>query len=363
MILSENWVEGHMELFTSEVKKEKMAWSHTHPLKKYMGSTQLAKETTRIYTRRCQEAEKITQTILLGVQNGEEIAVKVLHLDLKRDSEERFKKEFENLWKLEHQNIVRFLGYCYETNSEPALFHGEIVQAEIINRALCFECMPESLRKHLDDECHGLDWQRRYKIIKGMCEGLNYLHEGLGERSMYHLDIKPDNILLDKNMVPKLADFGLSKLVADQRTHTTQSAIGTTRYLPPEYIKKNFFSNKLDIFSLGVVMIEVMTGAVGYNNIDDMSPEEFIDRVHERWRNRLQGTPRCTSLEGQCNQVKKCIQIALKCVLADRKQRPNIGDILNDLNETEREMHMRLPHQSRNDGGVSHNTDKDIDGP
>jgi interleukin-1 receptor-associated kinase 1/coatomer subunit beta' len=76
------------------------------------------------------------------------------------------------------------------------------------------------------DEFHGLEWQARYKIIKGTCKGLKYLHEGL-ETPMYHLDLKPGNILLDKNMMPKLADFGLSKLVNDNHTQATSSFLGT----------------------------------------------------------------------------------------------------------------------------------------
>ena len=76
------------------------------------------------------------------------------------------------------------------------------------------------------DEFHGLDWQTRYKIIKATCEGLKYLHEGL-ESPMYHLDLKPGNILLDMDMAPKLADFGLSKLVYDDQTQATLRPLGT----------------------------------------------------------------------------------------------------------------------------------------
>ena len=76
------------------------------------------------------------------------------------------------------------------------------------------------------EECDGLDWHTRYGIIKGTCEGLKYLHEGFKE-PIYHMDLKPDNILLDKNMMPKLADFGLSKLYDGEQSMITQSLAGT----------------------------------------------------------------------------------------------------------------------------------------
>ncbi|KAL6640393.1 hypothetical protein ACP70R_021516 [Stipagrostis hirtigluma subsp. patula] len=271
-----------------------------------------------------------------GVQNGEEIAVKMLHLMPGIDDLEQFKREFENLWRVRHQNIVQLLGYCYEIRLEYVeLGEGKTVFGQNIYRALCFEYMHNgSLQKHLCDEYHGLDWQTRYKIIKGICEGLKYLHEGL-DHSIYHMDIKPDNILLDKDMVPKLADFGLSKLVCNDQTQATQSSIGTIGYLPPEYLERNLVSKKLDIFSLGVVMIQIMAGIKGYHKSAYMSSQEFIDLVHENWRNRLEGTLRSTSLEVECHQVRRSIEIAADCVHADRKKRPIIGNIVRWLNETE----------------------------
>ncbi|KAF7005045.1 hypothetical protein CFC21_020195 [Triticum aestivum] len=165
-----------------------------------------------------------------GVYNdGQEIAVKLLHNNMQTIDDEQFIHEFDNLMMLNHPNIVRLVGYCYETQRQHMDFEGRTVFAETTYKALCFEYMTKgSLQNHLSDECNGLDWQTRYKIIKGACEGLKYLHEGFKE-PFYHLEIKPDNMLLDENMTLKLADFGLSKFYDGRQTcRVTQSPIAGT---------------------------------------------------------------------------------------------------------------------------------------
>ncbi|KAF7018920.1 hypothetical protein CFC21_032152 [Triticum aestivum] len=154
--------------------------------------------------------------------DGQVVAVKLLYNLKQTIDDEQFIREFKNLMMLKHPNIVRLVGYCYETQRQHADYEGTIVFGETTDKALCFEYMPKgSLHNHLSDECNGLDWQSRYKIIKGVCEGLRYLHEGF-EKPFYHLDLKPDNILLDENMPPKLADFGLSKCYGEEQTRMTQ---------------------------------------------------------------------------------------------------------------------------------------------
>nr|ACS49628.1 protein kinase-3 [Oryza coarctata] len=268
-------------------------------------------------------------------KNGDEIAVKMLHNDTLGFDDKKFENEFQNLMRLKHPNIVRLVAYCYETQHKHAEHKGRIVFAAIIHRALCFEYMPGgSLQNHLSDEFHGLDWPTRYKIIKGTCQGLNYLHEGM-KPPIYHLDLKPDNILLDKNMVPKLADFGLSKLFSEDKTKITQTPIGTIGYLPPEYIEKNVVSNKLDIFSLGVVMLKILAGPRGRSRSAEMSSQEFTSQVLGNWTTRLLETRNVSSLQAYLNQVKTCTEIALKCLDIDRHKRPNIVDIINWINENE----------------------------
>lgn len=163
---------------------------------------------------------------------------------------------------------------------------------------------------------------------------MKYLHEEL-EPPIFHLDLKPANILLDEDMVPRIADFGLSRLLKEERTYITASPIGSFGYLPPEFINQHVISNKLDIFSLGVVVIKIMTGPKGYFQSAEMSSQEFIDHVHANWRNRLQSSTSVDALEPYCKQVKRCIEIAFSCMEVDRHKRPTIGDIINELNETE----------------------------
>ncbi|CAM0908288.1 unnamed protein product [Alopecurus aequalis] len=274
--------------------------------------------------------------VYLGVnKDGEKIAVKLLHgTSSVVDNDKQFEKEFHNLTCLQHPNIVRFVGYCHETHRECVPYKGKMILADVTKRALCFEYMDNgSLDSFLSDESSGHDWHTRYAIIKGICDGLKYLHEEL-HHPIFHLDLKPANILLDEHMVPKLADFGLSRLLGEERTQITTSSIGTIGYLPPEFINQHVISNKFDIFSLGVVIIKIMAGRTGYFKCGEMSSHKFIELVHENWRSRLHGKSSCV-LKSYSEQVKRCMEIALSCVEADRQLRPNIGDIVCMLNETE----------------------------
>ncbi|CAN6373041.1 unnamed protein product, partial [Urochloa humidicola] len=174
----------------------------------------------------------------------------------------------------------------------------------------------------------------RYKILKGICEGLKHIHEL--EEPLLHLDLKPANILLDENMVPKLADFGLSKIFSDERTRTTKSPIGTLRYQPPEYIEGGEISKMFDIFSLGVVMIHIVSGPKGYDKCACMCSVDFIDLVKTNWRNRLHQEKWSDSLlEKYCRQVETCTQIALKCLEKDSQKRPDMKNVIDSLNQIE----------------------------
>ncbi|CAM0948143.1 unnamed protein product [Alopecurus aequalis] len=271
--------------------------------------------------------------VYLGMhEDGEKIAVKMLRPMLGL-GDEQFEKEYHNLERLQHQNIVRLVGYCNETMRQYVPFEGKRVLSEVTHRALCFEYMQNgSLDNFLSDESSVHDWHTRYAIITEICKGLQYLHEEL-KPPIFHLDLKPANVLLDENRVAKIADFGLSGLMGAEQTCITTGPIGTIGYLPPEYINRQVISNKFDIFSLGVIILKIMAGPAGYWRSAEISSEEFIDLVHENWRNRLQASS-MDALESYCEQIRRCAMIALTCVEVDRHKRPTIGDIINELNET-----------------------------
>ncbi|XP_039805048.1 homeodomain-interacting protein kinase 2-like [Panicum virgatum] len=202
------------------------------------------------------------------LQSGKMIAVKKFNHQAQLVVEEKqFENEVYHLMNLKHPNIVRFVGYCYQTQHECVEHNGRQIFAETQrNRLLCLEYLPKgSLDRHLSDGSSGHDWKTRYKIIKGICCGLRYLHEECRcefSASIIHLDLKPANILLDDNMVPKIADFGLSRLFEDNKTHTIATFVaGTDGYMAPEYFMSRIVTTKADIYSLGVIIMEIITGS------------------------------------------------------------------------------------------------------
>ncbi|TVU09052.1 hypothetical protein EJB05_42492, partial [Eragrostis curvula] len=159
--------------------------------------------------------------VVYKLDNDEMVAVKKL-LETADMDDEQFNKEVQCLMKVRHKNIVRFLGYCADTQGLAMDYEGKHIIADVRNRVLCFEYVPKgSLDKLIFDASIKLEWRVCYRIIKGICEGLHYLHKN----HILHLDLKPANILLDDNMVPKIADFGLSKLLEQNKSKVTATIL------------------------------------------------------------------------------------------------------------------------------------------
>ncbi|GJM94364.1 hypothetical protein PR202_ga11004 [Eleusine coracana subsp. coracana] len=197
-----------------------------------------------------------------GVLNSRNvIAVKKIFDKHLVEDNNQFQNEVINLVGRKHQNIVQLVGYCVESRSELVpLPCGKLVMAEVPKMLLCFEYISNrSLDEHVSDELSGFDWDSRYEIIKGICSGLHFLHEIC---HIVHLDLKPQNIMMDATMIPKIADFGLSRLLGEQKSRTIikENPAGTLGYMAPEYLMRGEVSTKADIFSFGVIIIQIITG-------------------------------------------------------------------------------------------------------
>ncbi|CAN6221022.1 unnamed protein product [Urochloa humidicola] len=266
------------------------------------------------------------------LRNGQVVAVKKL-LFLPGMHDKHFENEVYHLTRLKHENIIRIIGYCYEIQHILIEHNGNYCFAEMPQRLLCLELLPKgSLEKHISDASRGLNWHNRYKIILGICHGLHHLHEEWHTGTpIIHLDLKPENIFLNDNMVPKIADFGLSRLFDPEQTRAyTRTLVGSLGYMAPEYLNKGIITIKADIFSLGVIIIQIIVGHKHYPDSTGTCSQDFIEHVLQNWRNRFKEVKH-TSTEKDCEQIKRCIEIGLTCVQTDAAKRPTAKEIIVSL--------------------------------
>ncbi|XP_020582293.1 G-type lectin S-receptor-like serine/threonine-protein kinase LECRK3 [Phalaenopsis equestris] len=251
----------------------------------------------------------------IGAELTGTIAVKKLR-DLQPEIDKEFGNEVKSIGQTYHKNLVRLLGYCNEDTK----------------RLLVYEYMSNgSLASYLFSGIKP-PWKQRVEIMIGIARGLRYVHEECGSQ-IIHCDIKPQNVLLDDNFVPRISDFGLAKLLKTDQTRTNTGIRGTKGYVAPEWFRNSGISAKVDVYSFGVMILEILFCR---RNVEKEMEEEKA--LLTFWVSDCYNDGRIDALVegdeeaiGDMGRVERFVMVALWCVQEEPALRPTMGQVTQML--------------------------------
>uniref|UniRef100_A0A0D9YIH3 Receptor-like serine/threonine-protein kinase n=1 Tax=Oryza glumipatula TaxID=40148 RepID=A0A0D9YIH3_9ORYZ len=241
-------------------------------------------------------------------------AMAVKKLEGVRQGEKQFRAEVSTIGTIHHINLIQLLGFC----------------SEGAKRLLVYEYMPNgSLDHHLFGSSGvSLSWSTRYQIAAGIAKGLAYLHEKCRD-CIIHCDIKPQNILLDSSFTPKVADFGMAKLLGRDFSRVLTSMRGTIGYLAPEWISGEAITTKADVFSYGMMLFEIISGKRNGMHGGSFFPVLVARELVEGELHKLFGSE--SSDDMNLGELDRACKVACWCVQDSESSRPTMGEIVQIL--------------------------------
>ncbi|XP_062179256.1 G-type lectin S-receptor-like serine/threonine-protein kinase At2g19130 [Phragmites australis] len=248
-------------------------------------------------------------------------AIAVKRLDDARQGEKQFRAEVSSIGLIQHINLVKLIGFCCEGDK----------------RLLVYEHMLNgSLDAHLfQGNATNLNWSTRYQIAVGVARGLSYLHQSCRE-CIIHCDIKPQNILLDASFVPKIADFGMAAFIGRDFSRVLTTFRGTVGYLAPEWLSGVAITPKVDVYSFGMVLLEIISGRrnslevyTSSNYHGSYFPVQAINKLHEGDVLSLVDP----QLHGDfiLEEAERVCKVACWCIQDSEFDRPTMGEVVRGL--------------------------------
>ncbi|KAL6842636.1 hypothetical protein ACP4OV_027480 [Aristida adscensionis] len=248
--------------------------------------------------------------------DGKFIAVK--KLDSVSQGEKQFRAEVSTIGTIQHVNLIRLFGFCSE-QAEKILVYEYMVNGSLDKLLFGSTLVP-------------LSWKQRHQIALGVAKGLAYLHEKCRNR-IIHCDIKPENVLLDESFAPKIADFGLAKLVGRDFSRVLTTMRGTIGYLAPEWISGTAITDKADVFSYGMMLFEIISGnrnsAWRQEGVEIFFPVLVAKRLPEGKIEDLLNPE--VIKDANLQEVERACKVACWCVQDDENKRPTMGEIVQIL--------------------------------